>query len=159
MNAEQWIEELNLEPHPEGGFFKEVYRSQEQMDAHGGSRAVCTHIYFLLREGEFSQWHRIRSDEHWHFYAGGPLGIRMIDEEGSTDFRVLGSKVHRDEHLHTVVEGGTWFGSRPLPGSSFSLVGCTVAPGFDFQDFEMTDPDQLSGQFSELDEFIRGLTE
>lgn len=134
LTAEEWISRLNLRPHPEGGFFRETYRAKKTVSTPTGERAMATHIYFLLRAGECSHLHRIRSDEGWHFHAGSPLVVHQFDERYQAT--ILGDPQISDSPFQTVVPAGVWFGAESL-GNDFSLVGCTVSPGFDFADFEM----------------------
>ena len=163
MNAEYLVNQLQLLPHPEGGFYKETYRSNEGMAAHclpqrfGGERSFSTAIYFLLRKGEFSAFHRIKSDEGWHFYAGGSLRIHVIDAQGNYSFIRLGTKLDEGEVFQAVVPAGCWFASEPEVGTEFSLVGCTVSPGFDFADFEMAGVAQLSKEFPQHSSLISRL--
>ena len=162
MNAENWIKRLALEPHPEGGFYKENYRSELTLGAsalpenYGGDRSACTSIYYLLEQGDFSAFHRIVSDEHWHFYDGDALEVFVISPEGALLVERLGRA--ENEKLFTVVPGGCWFASRPAKDSAFSLVGCTVAPGFDFDDFEMGKRELLADKFPQHAGAIRELT-
>lgn len=159
-----WIENYNLHPHPEGGFYSETYRSAETTSPKalpqrfGGSRNFSTAIYFLLEAGQFSALHRIASDEVWHFYAGDALEVVCIDAAGKLEIIRLGNNPQKGEVFQAVVEAGTWFGSRPAPGSAYSLVGCTVAPGFDFADFEMPGREWFLEAFPQHAELIRGLT-
>jgi predicted cupin superfamily sugar epimerase len=148
--AKYWIEKLELKSHPEGGFYRETYRSDESIGAEalparfcGGGRAFSTAIYFLLAEGDFSAFHRLRSDEMWHFYAGGPLTIHVLDERGKYFRHTLGRDGEKGEIFQCVVTKGNWFGATLESPDSFALVGCTVAPGFDFRDFEMGDRSEL----------------
>ena len=133
------IENLKMLPHPEGGYFAEFYRSSESFSPPDfeGNRAYATSIYFLLEKGQFSALHKIKSDEIWHFYLGHPLEIIEIEPNGKLIKTKLGQNMTNGEVLSYVVKAGNWFGSRPLEGSDFSLVGCTVSPGFDFSDFKM----------------------
>lgn len=143
MNAEQYIEYLQLQPHPEGGFYIQNYRSTEHIPASvlpgrfSGSRVFSTAIYYLLEQDDFSAFHKIKSDECWHFYAGDRLDIHVIHANGHYAFIKLGGDVQNGEVFQFVVPAEAWFAVEPAPGSSFGLTGCTVAPGFDFQDFEM----------------------
>ncbi len=141
--AEELVRRLRLEPHPEGGFFRETYRSPLAVNAPQGERAASTAIYFLLREGELSRLHRIKSDELWHFHAGGPLAVAAILPDGSARRSVLGPDASAGQVFQLVVPAGSWFGARPEPGAGFTLAGCTVAPGFDFADFELADRAEL----------------
>lgn len=152
-----------MQPHPEGGWYKETYRSTFSIAAgalpaqFGGARSCCTAIYFLLEQGQFSAFHRIKSDELWHFYAGDALEVFVIDHSGQLRIIRLGSNTDRGEVFQAVVEAGCWFASRPAAGSAYSLVGCTVAPGFDFADFEMAAQQPLMNQYPQHSEIIRQL--
>jgi len=163
MNAEHFIQHLQLQPHPEGGFFKETYRSPGIIPANcltsdfSGERSYSTAIYFLLKQGDYSAFHRIASDECWHFYEGGTLLIHIIDKQGNYSCVQLGRKIHEGEVFQFVVPALCWFASEPAPGSEFSLVGCTVSPGFDFADFEMADKKALSKQYPEHSSIIHRL--
>lgn len=139
--VQRWVDTLGLAPHPEGGFYKETYRST----ARHGERSVSTAIYFLVTRGSFSALHRIRSDELWHFHAGSALDVEVIDPDGSWRTLHLGLDLARDERPQHVVPAGSWFGARLRDASSsYALVSCTVAPGFDFADFELADRATLS---------------
>jgi len=163
MTAEYFIKHLTMQPHPEGGFFKESYRSdgiissQCLPEAFHGDRHYCTAIYFLLQQNDFSAFHRIASDECWHFYEGGSLLIHVIDKEGNYSCTRLGRNIHEGEFLQFVVPAQCWFASEPLRSTGFSLVGCTVAPGFDFADFEMANAEELSKQFPQHQSLIHRL--
>lgn len=149
LNSSELIEHFELTPHPEGGWYRESYKSDEliALDAlparFRGDRLFSTAIYFLLEEGNFSTFHRIKSDECWHFYAGGPLLIYTILPDDSLTIIELGNEPTKGQYFQHVVPAGCWFASRPSPGTAFSFVGCTVAPGFDFADFEIARRQQL----------------
>ena len=150
-----------MQPHPEGGFFAETYRSAEIIlpDAlparFAGARAFSTAIYFLLESHNRSALHRIQSDEVWHFYAGGPLEVFVIEpDSGALTVIRLGNRSDRGEVFQAVVRAGCWFGSKPIAGSDFSLVGCTVAPGFDSADFELADCAKMLRQFPQHEAVI-----
>jgi len=162
MTAEYFIKHLQLQPHPEGGFFKETYRSAgmiplQSLREFNGDRNYSTAIYFLLEQGDFSAFHRIKSDECWHFYEGGTLLIHVIDENGNYSCIRLGKKIHEGEIFQFVVPAGNWFASEPAPGVLFTLVGCTVSPGFDFADFEMANAENLSKEYPQHTSLIRRL--
>lgn len=163
-SSQQIIEYLHLQPHPEGGFFKETYRSSENIPAsglpedYGGSRSVSTCIYFLLTADTFSAFHRVRQDEAWHFYTGSPLKIHTIDPEGNYSETLIGNNFAHGEAPQHVVPGGHWFGATVVEPVGFSLVGCTVAPGFDFADFELAQRDELIERFPEHRDLIERLT-
>jgi predicted cupin superfamily sugar epimerase len=143
LTVEQLIQHFNLQPHPEGGYYQETYKSTELIikehlpDRFKGNRHFSTAIYFLLQQGDFSAFHRIQSDECWHFYAGQTLFIYILHCGGQLEIVQLGNNIAEGEVFQYVVPAGTWFASEPAPGSAFSFMGCTVAPGFDFADFEM----------------------
>ena len=160
MNARDFVKELGMHPHPEGGYYLENYRSDLaiQVDGFNGQRSTCTSIYFLLEKNQFSALHRIKSDEIWHFYEGDPLEIIEITPEGKHSTTTLGRNILAGEKLSYVVKAGNWFASRPFAISEFSLVGCTVSPGFDFQDFEMPDRQWFHEKFPQHSILIDGLT-
>jgi len=160
MNVTEIIDRLQLAPHPEGGWFRETYRAAEAIDAaalpprFGGGRSLSTAIHFLLEAGQCSHLHRIKADEVWHFYAGDPLTVVEIDPAGELRTTRLGGGL---AYQH-VVPAGVWFGAMPAEGSRFSLVGCTVAPGFDFADFELAERDALLAEYPRHEGWIRRLT-
>lgn len=162
--AAYWIEKLALAPHPEGGWFRETYRAQETIPVAGlpgrfdSARSFSTAIYFLLVSGQFSALHRIKSDELWFFHAGGPLAIHSLTEEGRHHTRILGNTPEQGQTLQAVVAAGSWFGAHPLAPHSFTLVSCTVAPGFDFSDFEMGGRNELLTLFPQHRTMIEQLT-
>jgi uncharacterized protein len=147
--VQQLIQQYHLQAHPEGGWYKEMYKSKEMIalnalpEGFSGDRAFSTAIYFLLEAGNFSAFHRIKSDECWHFYTGDPLLVYVIQPDGKLDIIQLGSNFTNGQLFQFVVPANCWFASRPAPESRFSFVGCTVAPGFDFADFELADANEL----------------
>ena len=153
MNATHFINLLQLQPHPEGGFFKETYRAIENIAATAlpqrftGERSFSTAIYYLFQQGERSVFHRIKSDECWHFYAGDTLLIHVIENDGNYCCIMLGKEITSGETFQYVVPANTWFAAEPAPNSMFSLAGCTVAPGFDFADFEIAEKGNLLSSF------------
>lgn len=167
MKATEWVEELALAPHPEGGFFKEVYRASETIPQNAlpkrfsGARHFSTSIYFLLTSDTFSAFHRIKQDELWHFYDGSPLTIHRITPEGEYLSHALGRSPKNKESLQLVVPAGDWFAAsvaEQTHAENFSLVGCTVAPGFDFADFEMPSRNTLTNIHPQHSEIIHQLT-
>lgn len=160
MQAADYVQALQLQAHPEAGWYAEVFRSEVKFHPTGfsGERSAITAIYFLLEKGQFSALHRIKSDENWHFYEGDPLEIIEIDPEGNLTITVLGRNLQKGQHLFYTVKAGHWFGSRPAPESDFSLVGCTVAPGFDFADFEMPGLDWFLQEFPQHENILRGIS-
>ena len=161
--AEYWIEHLKLFPHPEGGFYKETYRSSEVVDGSalpsrfGGDRNYSTAIYFLLRAQDRSLFHRIKSDELWHWHAGGALNIYVLGKDGLTVY-TLGSDLEAGHQLQVVVPANHWFGAKVSEGGEYTLSGCTVAPGFDFVDFEMGVRGKLLEEFPGFEAIIGRLT-
>jgi len=160
-SAEYWIEKLALKRHPEGGFYKEIYRSEELIPSdalpvrYTGIRSYSTSIYFLLEKNDFSAFHRLRSDEIWHFYEGGPCELHILTPEGELLHQVLGRDIETDQHFQVVVPKECWFAANPKDGSDYSFVGCTMAPGFSFEDFELADYEVLSGRYPEHREIFR----
>lgn len=142
-DAAYYIKKLGLTRHVEGGSFAETYRSPIILEQNligenfKGNRNASTAIYFLLEEGQFSAFHKIASDELWHFYAGNPLSIYELNQEGELHCHQLGNNLEAGESFQILIKAGNWFGSRCEVKNGFSLVSCTVAPGFDFEDFEM----------------------
>lgn len=163
-NARHWIEKLRLEPHPEGGYFRQTYRSDIMIarealpPGFGGFRAASTAIYFLLEGKNFSAFHRLRSDEMWHFYAGSPLVVEVIEPVGSRSTILLGDDSDAGQVFQAVVPAGCWFASHVADWVGWGIAGCTVAPGFDFEDFEMGKREQLVTQFPQHREMIDHLT-
>lgn len=163
MNAEYWIEKLELEAHPEGGYFRQTYKSDlliahEALPGFAGARAASTAIYFLIEGKNFSAFHRLGSDEMWHFYAGSPLAVHVIEPVGAYSSILLGSDPEAGQTFQAVVRAGCWFASHVADWKSWALVGCTVAPGFEFADFEMAKREELSAQYPQHREMIRRLT-
>lgn len=160
--AQFWIDTLGLTRHPEGGWFRETYRASESIPACGlpdrftGPRSFCTAIYFLLERGEFSALHRIGSDEIWHFHEGSPLTVHILTPGGEQYKILFGRDAKKGERFQAVAPAGCWFGAETT--GDFSLVGCTVAPGFDFRDFEMADRTDLSHRFPHYAALINRLT-
>ncbi len=132
MTADEIIAKLGLEPHPEGGHFAETFRDAAPNDT---GRAASTAIYYLLKAGEISRWHRVDAVEAWHFYAGSPLELRIGHWENGNVRHVLGNDIGASERPQIVVPANVWQSARSL--GEWTLVGCTVAPGFEFSGFEM----------------------
>lgn len=152
MSAQTWIERLKLKPHPEGGWYTESYRAEQQIETPRGTRAAATAIYFLLQAGEASHFHRLCADEIWHFYAGGPLTLHLLNAQGPRQL-ALGPN-----QLQAVIPADSWFAARPDAGTAYTLVGCTMAPGFDFADFELGTKQALLAAFPAERELIETLT-
>ncbi|MFL9961554.1 cupin domain-containing protein [Paraburkholderia sediminicola] len=155
---DELIRRFNLKPHPEGGFFSETYRSAQRVVRDDGSAqnlSASTAIYYLLCDGAHSAWHRIRSDEVWHFYAGEPLHVHVLHKHGALITHKLGNTVtHPDAVFQAVVPAGLWFAAECADPAAFALVGCTVAPGFEFSEFELADLDALRAEYPQHAESI-----
>ncbi|HSZ61955.1 MAG TPA: cupin domain-containing protein [Terriglobales bacterium] len=161
-DALYWIRTLGLQPHPEGGYYRQTYRAdlvlEELPPQFSGPRPVSTAIYFLLDGKNFSAFHRLQSDELWHFHLGASLTIHVIDPDGQYSEIQLGSDPEAGEVLQAVVGAGCWFASHIRDEKSFALVGCTVAPGFDFDDFELAKRVQLIELYPQHRDLITKLT-
>lgn len=161
--SEYWIEKLKLEKHPEGGYYSQSYKSLETVKdselsvTFDGERPLATSIYFLLKAGEVSRFHRLVSDEIWYYHAGSSLTITCIEKGGRLAAKKLGLDMERGELPQVVIPAGTIYGAA-LGGDGYSLVGCMVSPGFDFADFELLNRDELLKQYPEHQEVIRLLT-
>jgi predicted cupin superfamily sugar epimerase len=155
--ARSAIQAFALLPHPEGGFYRETFRSPLALASPQGPRAASTAIYFLLPSGTFSALHRVRSDEVWHHYDGDALDLHMLDSAGMHEVRRLGKDVRAGEEPQIVVPAGLWQAAVPA-GDRYSLCGCTVAPGFDFADFEMPTPEEAARLFPQHAGLVARLT-
>ena len=158
------IEQLDLKPHPEGGYFKETYRSTGLVNAdsldesYGGERNYSTCIYFLLTSESFSALHRIKQDEIWHFYQGSTIRLHMISNNGEHTEHLIGNNLSNGEVPQFVVPGGYWFAAEVIGEDTYALVGCTVSPGFSFEDFELQSRKELTELFPHLERTIAQLT-
>jgi len=163
LTVQQLVTLYNMQPHPEGGYYKETYRSAESINQTAlpkrflGDRSFSTAIYFLLEQGNFSAFHKIRSDECWHFYAGETLEVYVIHYNGKLEVVKLGNDISMGENFQYVVPAECWFASRPAKDTDFCFVGCTVSPGFNFVDFELAKADELVGAYPEHERVIRSL--
>ncbi len=163
LSTNEIVAYYELQPHPEGGFYRETYRSTELIDMDAlparfnGNRNFSTAIYFLLEAGNFSAFHRIQSDETWHFYAGQSLNIYVIHTNGALEIIQLGSVIEKGQTFQATVPAGSWFASKPAEETIFSFVGCTVSPGFDFMDFEMADASALIASYPQHSALIEKL--
>lgn len=154
-DPDYYIENLMLIQHPEGGYYKETYRSDECiLTAEHLKRNVSTGIYYLLKEHEFSAFHRIKSDEMWHFYDGTGILEILILKDNTLKIQELGLKIDQGQSPQILVPANHWFAARIKNNNGFVLAGCTVAPGFDFKDFEMAKADQLRNDFPSCKEII-----
>jgi uncharacterized protein len=140
-NAEYWINKLNLQEHPEGGYFAETYKSEKlvRLPEYDGPRHLCTAMYYMLTGEQFASFHIVKSDELWHFYAGSSLTLYIIERNGRLSKRRLGADTDKGEFLQVVVKSCSWFAASVNDASSYSLVGCTVSPGFDYRDWKLGD--------------------
>jgi len=158
--AAELIRRLGLQPHPEGGHYRETYRGTQQVlrTLQGPARSAGTAIYYLLHDNAYSAWHRIASDEIWHFYAGCALHVHVLEEGGSISTHRLGDALRDPAAAYQVmVPAGSWFGAElPEPGGC-ALVGCTVAPGFEFSEFELADTDALLAAYPGHEDLVRRL--
>lgn len=158
------IQQLDLLPHPEGGFYKETYRSEGSIPkdalptSYSGERSFSTGIYFMLTADTFSAFHKINQDEMWHFYDGAPIELHMITDAGDYSCVHIGRDLENGEHLQYVVPGGVWFASRVKDNAEFSLLGCTVSPGFDFADFILPNTTEMTKMFPQHARIIAELT-
>ncbi|WP_259070573.1 cupin domain-containing protein [Mucilaginibacter sp. X4EP1] len=155
--ARHWINHLSLQPHPEGGYYKEVYRSDHQIIRVGSEepRQACTSIYYLLEGADFSGFHRILSDELWYFHKGQPLLIHCINRQG--DYWVMELSDNPSGSLSVAVEAGTWFAAEISSKNEFSLVSCNVAPGFEFTEFEMAHKQTLIVSYPQHSDLLNRL--
>lgn len=160
MNADDWIAHLQLEDHPEGGYFRRSYTADLMLTLpdRAQSRPVATAIYYLLKGCQQSRLHRLQSDELWHFYAGSPLTLHVLDDQGIYIAQQLGSNPHANQHCQWAIRAGCWFGATVNDPDGFSLIGCTVAPGFDFDDFILADRVALICQYPRHAQLIERLT-
>jgi uncharacterized protein len=149
QNADYWISQLNLIPHPEGGFYKEVFRSRIEIIKKSTTdlKRACTSIYYLLQGSDYSAFHRLASDEIWYYHKGEPLHIYELTRTGFLITHELSD--HETGHLSIVIEAGSWFAAAIPTGKNYTLVSCAVAPGFDFKEFEIANKDELIRLFPE----------
>jgi len=151
--AKYYIQKLQLKKHPEGGYYREIYRAGEMITIEAPKeklrRNYSTSIYFLLEGREVSKFHRLKFDELWHFYDGSSVKIYQIDDEGNLSETIIGSNIGEGENFQAVIRKNRWFAAEVINKKSFALVGCTVAPGFDFSDFELAARSELIKLFPE----------
>jgi predicted cupin superfamily sugar epimerase len=161
---EKLIQQLELIPHPEGGYYKETYRSEGSISKstlpadYSGDRSYSTGIYFMLIADTFSAFHKINQDEMWHFYDGSSIELHMITSDGIHSCVHIGRDIENGEYLQYVVPGGVWFASRVKGNAEYSLLGCTVSPGFDFADFILPNTTEMTALFPRHAEIIGELT-
>lgn len=157
--SEDWIQQLQLQPHPEGGHYGRIYESSKELKTHNGPRASASAIHYLLQGKDFSSWHRIQHDELWFFHAGSPLTVHQIEPCGNLTSHTLSLNAH----ITLTVTGGTWFcaelfndqqAQKAKDQDAFSLVSCVVSPGFDFADFELGNKELLTSVFPQHRDII-----
>ena len=164
LDFNYWINKLNLQKHPEGGFFKEVYRSSEILnhsflpERYSTDRTFCTSIYFLLTSEEPSHFHKLHSDEIWNFYYGNTISLHLIDSEGEYRLKKLGMNFEDGENFQIIVPKYSWFGASIDKNNSYGLVGCTLAPGFEYDDFELISRQKLLELYPKYQDIIIKLT-
>ncbi len=164
QKAAYYISKLNLIPHPEGGYFREVYRSEEKLNQeslpkrYNSERSISTSIYFLMEGDQVSTFHRIKSDETWHFYDGSGVKIYILANDGQISEILLGKNLEEMEFHQVTIKRNSWFGAEVLDKSSYALLGCTVAPGFDYDDFEIGNRNILLSLYPRHEKIIRKLT-
>jgi hypothetical protein len=156
MTADEIIKLLDLQPHPEGGFYRETYRSDKNIP--GLDRAYSTGIFYMLIPGAVSKFHALKHDEMFHFYLGNPVTWVLLQPTGQVERVVLGSDIAHGERLQLLIKAGTWFGGYLNDGGQFSLMGTTVAPGFDFADFVFGQKEKLLKEFASAKDEINRLT-
>lgn len=155
--AQYWIDKLQLEAHPEGGYYKELYRSAQVIEIGQVQRSLYTSILFLLPGHQFSAFHRLSSDELWYFHTGYPVQIHLI-LQGQLHSVTLGHDPSRSEYLQYTIPQNTWFAATCTHPQGFSLVSCSVSPGFEFDDFELATQSHLTSLYPDLADTIRAYT-
>jgi predicted cupin superfamily sugar epimerase len=161
ITAEKIIKLLNLQKHQEGGYFVETYRSRKAVTVlQHGKRSNSTAIYYLLTPDTFSEMHRLTGDEIFHFYRGDPVEMLHLYPDGSVKHLLFGNELERGMHPQVLVPSGVWQGARPLPGGAFgfTLMGTTMAPGFEYSDYQSGSRQKLIRQYPEFKELITTLT-
>ena len=163
MKSSEIIKTLGLIAHPEGGYFKEIYRNKEEISdrelvqKYSGKRQLATSIYFLLESGQVSKLHQLKSDELWYFHHGSPLIVHQFNEGEYTSI-VLGPNIDKDESCQVIIPAGTIFGAEVKDHNSFTLIGCLVSPGFHFDDFRLVSYQEVMQQFPSCEAIISKLT-
>ncbi|MDF2856245.1 MAG: cupin [Neobacillus sp.] len=162
-DLKQWVAKLELLPHPEGGYFKQTFESEERTSDNElsikfeGQRKLYTSIYFLLSSQDVSHFHRLKSDELWYYHAGSPLTVHVIHENGDYEEMKVGMNLDQGERPQILVKKNSIFGSSVTDKDTCSLVGCMVSPGFEFQDFELFTQDELLEKYPQHREIIEKL--
>ncbi|HQF42942.1 MAG TPA: cupin domain-containing protein [Ignavibacteriaceae bacterium] len=160
--AKYYIQKLQLKKHPEGGYYREIYRAAEMFYVDSPPKAlkrnVSTSIYFLLGGKQISKFHKLKSDEQWHFYDGSAIRIYVIDEKGKLTEHLLGGNLTKGESFQLIIKKHNWFAAELVNKRGYALIGCTVAPGFDFNDFELAGRNQMLIEFPQYADLIKKLT-
>ena len=161
QNAEYWINKLNLLPHPEGGYYKQIYKSNEEILKAGlpkrykSNRSFLTSIYYLLENNHISKFHKLKSDEIWYYHLGNPVKAHIFNEKGLYSENVLGKQIDKNQSPQVIFLKNSWFAAEVIQGNDdYSLIGCAVAPGFEFEDFELGKRENLQLKFPEYSELI-----
>lgn len=158
--SEYWIQHLGLKPHPEGGYFKETYRSNIKIGTKdlpvgfSDNRDISTSILYLLPSNQVSKLHRLKSDELWYFHHGSSIKLHLIDREGKKHSKLLGPRLEKAEQFQVLVPAGIIFAAEVMARDSYSLCGCVVSPGFEYQDYELFDREDLIQAYPKHQEFI-----
>ena len=164
LTGKDWVTKLDLQPHPEGGYYRETYRGSDlvnqdkSLDRYTGARNTSTAIYYLLLDKDFSAFHQLKSDEIFHFYAGSALDVHIISKEGKYDYFKLGNNLANNEIPQLLIPHGNWFASGVSEVDSYSLIGCTVSPGFDFSDFTLASQADLIKLYPQHEKIITKFT-
>ncbi len=164
QKASELIEKLKLIPHPEGGFYREFYRSEHLLAEKAlpkgfqNTKNLGSIIYYMLKSNDVSAYHKLRSDEIWHFHTGSPFILHLIDTDGNYKKIYLGNSIHLREVPCYVIPAGFYFGAEVSEENSYALASCTVLPGFSFEDFEMPTADKLMSIFPHLEQEIKHLS-
>ena len=159
-NAKFWIKKLGLQKHPEGGYFTNTYVSDKKIDLpeYDGTRSACTAIYYLLTGNQFASFHTVSSDEIWHFYSGSSLTLHVINSNGEMEKILIGPSYDKGERFQVIIKSGCWFSASINDKKSYSLVGCTVSPGFDYRDWKLGDRKKLLEQYPQYGKLIKKYT-
>lgn len=164
LDMNYWITKLDLKSHPEGGYYKEVFRSEGKIpkacshNRFGGDRSYVTSVYFLLSHDDFSAFHQLKQDEIWSFHYGSPICVHTIDLDGTYTKYKVGLNIENGETLQCMVKAGQWFCSNIEEENGYAVVGCVVAPGFDFADFELGHTKELLKKFPQHREIIENFS-
>ncbi|MBI9073538.1 MAG: cupin domain-containing protein [Melioribacteraceae bacterium] len=162
MDSKDIIKKLELTPHPEGGYYKEVYRSNNNtkliINTLPVNRSLATSIYFLLEKDQFSSFHKLKSDELWYHHTGSYVRIHVIDKKGNYFHKDIGTDLEKNIEPQFIIEAESWFAAELTDKNSYSLLGCMVTPGFDFADFELAEKEKLTEQFPQHNEIIAKFT-